>query len=182
MSRPGRVQALPAVCTDGIDAGGDPTAPGAGMLAVLLTLLDAHTQVHLAAGWATPALQAYLRFYSGVAVAAAPEQAAYVASPASALAPALWQRLDLGSDEAPQRGATLLVQVDALGDDGAHTLRLQGPGIASRHALGVSGVPVALWRWRASLAASLPCGFDLVLVCGSRVAAIARSTRVQWEP
>jgi alpha-D-ribose 1-methylphosphonate 5-triphosphate synthase subunit PhnH len=182
MSRPGRVQRLAGVCTDGLGpAAAVAGAPGSGMFALLLTLLDAHTSAHLGGRWARPDVHDYLRFHTGVAGDGAVAAAAYVAVPGAGLEPALWQQLELGSDEEPQRGATLLLEVDVLGTEAPTRLSLRGPGIDGRQELSVGGVPGALWRWRAQLRPMLPRGFDLVLVCGDRLAALPRTTQLDWD-
>jgi alpha-D-ribose 1-methylphosphonate 5-triphosphate synthase subunit PhnH len=93
----------------------------------------------------------------------------------------LWSRLDLGTDESPQSSATLFVEVDALSDQPLHdglALTLRGAGIATVRQLAVAGLSEAFWRWRSALQSELPRGIDIVLVCGARLAALPRSTRI----
>ena len=81
----------------------------------------------------------------------------------------------------PQRGATLIVEVDRLGGDASTRLRLRGPGIESAQPLAVTGLSQEFWLWRTRLQAALPRGVELLLVCGTQVAAIPRSTRITLE-
>lgn len=173
MSRPGRVYSLPAPGLAGIGA------PGCqrGSAAVLLTLLDAETSVHLAGRVAGDALRAYFRFHAGVVCVDTPQAADFVLCPAADVDSSLWSSLALGSDEMPQHGATLVVEVNSLNQDGV-PLELEGPGIQTMQRLRVAGLSHEFWSWRQRLRAALPRGLELILVDGQRLAAIPRSTRV----
>lgn len=184
MARPGRVVALPPSAVDGLQPppstlSGRPMSIGAA--ALLLTLLDAETRVRLAGSVASAAALAYLRFHTGVRLAPQSEPADFTLARARDVDAALWSQLDLGHDEAPQRGATLLVEVDALGGDGGTRLRLRGPGIDGAQSLSVSGLSHEFWLWRQRLQSALPRGIDLMLVDGARLAAIPRSSRITLE-
>ncbi len=177
MAEPGRLLALPGSATAGIEP-----PMGLALAATLLTLLDADTPVHLAGTLGTDASRAWVRFHTGA------RDAGTVAPMTAALArdvhEVLWQALDLGTDEAPQSSATLFVEVDALSErplPGAVALKLRGPGIERSRDLAVAGLPPAFWQWRRALQAELPRGVDLVLACGTRLAALPRSTRLESE-
>jgi alpha-D-ribose 1-methylphosphonate 5-triphosphate synthase subunit PhnH len=183
MSRPGRVVSLPAAATEGIVPPGD--AIGLGATALLLTLLDADTTLQLAGGLAGDAAAAYLRFHTGVRLTAE-GGADFTLARAADVDERLCSGLALGSDEAPQRGATLIVEVDALADaphDGAEGVRLclRGPGIESLQRCGVSGLGRPFWEWRLGLQSLMPRGIDLVMTCGTRLAALPRSTRITLD-
>lgn len=184
MARPARVLALPASALDGLQpppssVAGRPMSPGAA--ALLLTLLDAETTVRLAGSLASAAALAYLRFHTGVRSAWQEDCADFTLARARDVDASLWSRLDLGQDEAPQRGATLLVEVDALGDEAGTRLRLRGPGIESAQSLSVLGLSHEFWLWRQRLQAAMPRGIELLLIDGARVAAIPRSSRITLE-
>lgn len=184
MSRPGRVVALPPSALAGLvpPASSTPDRPmSPGAAALLLTLLDAETTVRLAGGLASRSAQAYLRFHTGVRSAAPGEAAEFTVVRAAEVDDTLWSALDLGTDEAPQRGATLVVEVDGLDAGRGARLRLKGPGIEATQALQVDGLSTGFWLWRQRLQAALPRGIELVLVDGSRMAAIPRSTRITLE-
>ena len=184
MSEPGRLLALPPAATAGLEppeAGMRPPL-GIALAATLLTLLDADTPVHLAGALGNDDARAWLRFHTGARdVAAFATMCAALARDVDA---ALWTRLDLGTDDAPQSSATLFVEVDALSDQplaGAVALKLRGAGIETSRDLAVAGLPAAFWQWRVALQAELPRGVDLVFVCGTQLAAIPRSTRIESE-
>lgn len=184
MSRPGRRVTLPPEALDGIEPpasalAGQPMARGTA--ALLLTLLDAETTVRLAGSLASAAALSYLRFHTGVRSAWQDESPAFTAARAAEVDAGLWSRLDLGTDEVPQRGATLIVEVPALGEDGRTRLALRGPGIESAQPLAVSGLSAEFWLWRVRLQAAMPRGIDIVLVHDERIAAIPRSTRIALE-
>ncbi|WP_088280037.1 phosphonate C-P lyase system protein PhnH [Ideonella sp. A 288] len=193
MARPGRVRALPDAATAGLQAAADDRRdrPGPGLAALLLTLLDAETQVQLLGTLDSPGTRAWLRFHTGVRAATVGGTAAFTVVRADDLSPAAWQAIDLGTDEAPQRGGTLIVEVPhlqalsaapvrAAAADGcaATVLTLRGPGIADAHHLAVGGLPDAFWAHRQQLRPLYPRGFELVLVRGHHLAAIPRTTRL----
>ena len=82
----------------------------------------------------------------------------------------------LGSDEYPDRSATLIVEVERL--RAGQGLTLSGPGIAGTALLEVSRLPERFWTERDLLGELFPRGLDLILTCGSRLAALPRTTRV----
>ncbi len=146
----------------------DPAPPlGRATASVLLTLVDADTPLWLDPGFA--AARSWLAFHTGAASAADPAGARFVCAP---LLPDL-AALDAGTDENPQDGATVIVQVAALGDGPAW--RLEGPGLAAPAVLRARGLPetfAALWSRQRRL---FPRGVDLVLCAGATLAALPRS-------
>lgn len=175
MSRPGRVQTLPAGSLEGLhDAG-----LGRARCAALLALLDGEASVWLHAALRGTGAPAHLQFHTGVRLAAAAEEGAFVVLDAAHAEAALWQALPCGSDTAPQEGATLVIEVPSL--ENGLALALRGPGVRSVQRLRVGGLHAGFWQARAALECAFPCGIDLILTCGERVAALPRSTRVALE-
>ncbi|WP_431269445.1 phosphonate C-P lyase system protein PhnH [Dankookia sp. P2] len=164
MSRPGRVHRLPGL----------PELPaplGRAAAAVLLTLADADTPVWLDAGVAAGA---WLRFHAGAPIVATPAEAAFLL--ASGPPPAL-RDLAQGTEEEPHRSATLIIQVAGL-EEGAGW-RLTGPGIERAHHLRATGLPEGFTaEWQANRA-RFPCGVDLILCAGDRLAALPRTTALE---
>jgi alpha-D-ribose 1-methylphosphonate 5-triphosphate synthase subunit PhnH len=184
MARPGRVLTLPPSTIEGLQppASSVPGRPmSLGGAALLLTLLDAETCVRLAGSLATAASLAYLRFHTGVRAASEEESADFTLARAGDVDATLWSRLDMGHDEAPQRGATLLVEVDALCGDQGRRLSLRGPGIDGVQSLVVHGLSHEFWSWRQRLQDALPRGIELMLIHGARIAAVPRSSRITLE-
>jgi alpha-D-ribose 1-methylphosphonate 5-triphosphate synthase subunit PhnH len=146
-----------------------PLVPAAA--AVLLTLVDGETGLWMAADFA--ASRDWIGFHCGTVPVAAVDTASFVlATDLPDLA-----ALDAGSDEQPDASATVIVQVAALGRGRA--LRLSGPGLRQPAVLEVDGLPEdfpALWAANHAL---FPRGVDLLLCCGTTLAALPRSVRVE---
>lgn len=192
LAQPGRLQRLPADVVDPLQGpaarAGQPRW-GRGLSAVLLTLLDAETSLHLGERLDTPEARAWLRFHTGVRLVAPAWRAAFMAARAADIEAATLDALDLGTDEAPQRGATLVIEVGQLDDASgpppagpSHTLRLRGPGVPGERRLRVTGVARAVWCRRIDLEAERPRGIDLLLVAGDTLAGLPRSTRIALDP
>jgi alpha-D-ribose 1-methylphosphonate 5-triphosphate synthase subunit PhnH len=170
LARPGRVQSCGARLT--------PPAPlGPAMTATALTCLDADTPLWLAPAFAAPAVADYLRFHCSVPIAADPGEAAFALASASDL-PAL-ERFSGGTDRAPERSATVVVEVPALVPGAADGWSLSGPGIRATERLRVDGLPADfLQQWQANHDA-FPPGVDLLVTCGARLCGLPRTTAVR---
>lgn len=168
MSRPGTIMPL----TTGIEspAGLHPAAA-----AVLLALLDQDTRLWTAPSFAPGSVGAYLRFHTGCVLEADPAAADFVL----ACPPELPQlaSLSMGSEEYPERSATVVLQVDALSNGAGW--RLSGPGIESQTLLQVAGLDSGfLAGWRQSQL-HFPRGVDLVFAGAGLLAAMPRTTKAE---
>jgi alpha-D-ribose 1-methylphosphonate 5-triphosphate synthase subunit PhnH len=165
MARPGRILAVPPLAA--------PAGLSAASASVLLTLADFETPVWLGGECAEAA--AWLRFHSGAPVTDTPGEAAFaVIGRGDALPPLAG--FSLGTEEYPEKGATLVIELSGLDTGG--DLVLKGPGIDGAHRLEAAGLPTGFWRERAELAELFPRGLDLILTCGERLAAVPRTTTV----
>jgi alpha-D-ribose 1-methylphosphonate 5-triphosphate synthase subunit PhnH len=160
MSRPGRVGRV--VPPPEIPPGLSPAAA-----AVLLTLVDADTPLRLSAG---PAAEAWVRFHCGCPIVA--DGADFVLDPAAPI-----EALEAGTEEEPQRGATLILEVGLLAEGGGW--RLSGPGIRDVHRLSVAGAPAGFLADWARNRARFPRGVDVILCAGDRIAALPRTVRIE---
>lgn len=160
MARPGTIE---RVC------GAAPPAPlsvAAG--AVVLSLCDPETPLHLAGVHDCEALRKWITFHT-----AAP----LVARSKAMFALGFWHALmpvegyPIGTADYPDRSATLIVEMDSLEARGA---QLRGPGIETRAALSLPEKAV----FRAN-AARFPLGLDFMFTCQDRLAALPRSTQVE---
>jgi alpha-D-ribose 1-methylphosphonate 5-triphosphate synthase subunit PhnH len=160
MARPGRVQRATAPAE--VPPGLSPAAA-----AVLLTLVDADTRLRLSAG---PEAEAWVRFHCGCRLVE--DGADFVLDPVARL-----PDLEAGTEEEPERGATLILEVEAL-EEGVGW-RLAGPGIRDVHRLRAPGAPAGLLADWAASRARFPRGVDLILTAGERLAALPRTTRIE---
>lgn len=169
MSRPGTVVAVPA------QIGALPGVhPAAG--ALLLALLGPETRLWLSPSFSDGVVAANLRFHTGCAAVADCGEAdfALVGSPAE-LPPLA--AFPAGSDEHPERSASIVLQVAALSDRGGW--RLSGPGVAGELRLGVAALDAGFVAQWADNHRRFPRGVDLYLACGERLCALARTTRIE---
>ncbi|QDL91866.1 phosphonate C-P lyase system protein PhnH [Paroceanicella profunda] len=160
MARPGTLHTL---------AGVAPPAPlPVASGAVALTMCDPETPVWLAPSLATPQVEGWLRFHTGAPLA--PRDEAMFAFGG-------WEEMlplddfAIGTAEFPDRSATLVVSLPELAATGA---RLTGPGI--REAAALSLPETAAFARNALL---YPLGLDFIFTCGSRLAALPRTTIVE---
>ncbi len=162
LAHPGRIVAAEAP---------DPPSPlDPATAAVLLTLVDAEAPLWLDDA-AAPARD-WIAFHCAAPLAARGEAAFGLSLGAASLT-----GFGIGTDDAPENGATLILQVEALGR--GLPLRLSGPGLAAPAVLRVDGLaPGFVQEWTANHAA-FPRGVDLILCAGSRMAALPRSVRIK---
>jgi alpha-D-ribose 1-methylphosphonate 5-triphosphate synthase subunit PhnH len=143
-----------------------PLSPAAGT--VLLTLADATTPLFLAPGHDTPAVRDWIAFHTGAPVAEA-GAVVFALGGWAALQPV--DRFSAGTPEYPDGSVTLIVEVPRLVGEG---MRLTGPGLREHAWL---SLPEAA-AFQANHA-RFPQGFDTILTCGDRLAALPRSTWVE---
>lgn len=172
MSEPGRIVSVePDLLV------GEPPFPRA-MAGVALTLFDSDTPVSLHPDSNTGARRDWLAFHCGVRMMAGADAPSFVILPAVALAEIDLNGLELGTDEAPDRSTTLVVETGELVVAG--NLVLAGPGVPGHRSLGVGGVEVAFWERRAALAGIFPRGVDLIFCAPNAVACLPRTTKVEF--
>ena len=136
---------------------------------VLAGLCDAATTLHDAHGLLTEGDRSRLGSRSAAAAAAA-FILADGTRPPDGLAPAC------GSLLAPEQGATLVLDCQAVGEGAA--VRLGGPGIDGSAELRVLGLDPRWWAARAGWCA-FPLGVDLILCDARRIACIPRTVAVE---
>ncbi len=162
MARPGRIERVAGPTPPG------PLSPAAA--ALVLTLCDGETPLHLAGRHDTADARDWIRFHTGAPLVPA-EAAVFALGSWDALVPV--ERFAVGTPEYPDRSATLIVELDGLEPRGTP---LTGPGIRERAALPLPD-PAA---FRAN-AALYPLGRDVFLTAGHHLAAVPRSTRIHGE-
>ena len=163
MARPGTIHQ--------VSAPSDPPPPlGRATAAAVLTLVDQDTPLWL--DNAAEDARDWISFHCG-APSAPLEQAPF----ALALRPLPLQRLHAGSDDAPETGATLILQLAALG--AGQRFRLSGPGLKGPSQFQAEGLPPGFAADWAANHALFPRGIDLVLCAGDRVAAFPRTLQIE---
>ena len=164
LAHPGRIMAAEAP---------DPPAPlDPATAAVLLTLVDAETPLWLDDA-AMPARE-WIGFHCG-----SPLAVRGAAAFGLAVGSAEVTGFRTGRDDAPEDGATVILQVAALGRGQA--LRLSGPGLAAPGVLRVEGLNAGFVQAWAANHALFPRGVDVILCAGRRLAALPRTTWVANE-
>ena len=161
MSRPGQVSRVAWI---------DPPAPLAiATAAVVLTLLDAETPCWLDDGVA--AARDWIAFHCGVHFTTR-ERAWFGVG---LTLPPLGEFF-AGTDDEPERGATVIVQVASLHEGQA--LHLTGPGVNGARLLKVTGLPPDFILSWARNHALFPRGVDLVLCAGAELACLPRTVAI----
>ena len=82
----------------------------------------------------------------------------------------------LGTLESPEKGATLIIPVERLGE--GEEMDLSGPGILGTRTLAVTGLDDAWIESRSNWVAAFPLGVDWVLADGDQFVALPRTTRI----
>lgn len=163
MARPGTLHE--------VHAPSEPPAPlDRATAAVLLTLADADTPL-----WLDPAAEAaraWTVFHCGASHSGVAE-----ATIAVALGPVALDSFGAGTDEQPEAGATVVLQVAALGRGRAFVL--SGPGLLHPAPLLVDGLPRGFAAAWARNAAQFPRGVDVVLCAGGTLAALPRTAAMR---
>jgi alpha-D-ribose 1-methylphosphonate 5-triphosphate synthase subunit PhnH len=147
--------------------------------AIALTLADYETPI-----WLDPPLAAvdavpdWLRFHTGAPITDDPARATFaLISDAAALPDFAF--FASGSQDYPDRSATLIVQVESLST--GFQLNLRGPGIERTQLLSVGPLPADFADRAAENRSLFPRGVDLLFVSVDGVAGIPRSTLVAKE-
>lgn len=159
MARPGTLHKVAGVTPP------RPLSPAAG--AVLMTLCDTSTPLHLAGPWDTPGVREWIAFHTGAPIAG-PGTCTFAVGPWAALG--ALSNYPIGTPDYPDRSATLIVECETLEARGA---TLRGPGIKSTAELSLPEVAAFVRN-----AGAYPLGVDFLFTCGDRVAALPRSTKI----
>jgi alpha-D-ribose 1-methylphosphonate 5-triphosphate synthase subunit PhnH len=169
VSHPGRVLSL---TTEGAALGLLHPAT----VAICLALVDLETPLWLDATARTPEVTEHLRFHCGCPIVDEPAWARFAVVADPEAMPEL-DGFDPGTDEYPDRSATIIVQARRL--TGGTGRRLTGPGIESEHRLEADGLPSGFWESLRANHDRFPRGVDVLLTAGPSLAALPRTTRVE---
>lgn len=143
--------------------------------ALLLALLDQDTRLWLSPGLVHGQAAASLRFHTGCTLADSPGDADFALVSGPAELPPL-DAFGTGSDEHPERSATIVLQVPALLPAG---WRLTGPGIRGEGRMSAPSLGAGfLSQWEHNRS-RFPRGVDLFLTSGARLCGLPRTTRLE---
>jgi alpha-D-ribose 1-methylphosphonate 5-triphosphate synthase subunit PhnH len=168
LSRPGAVLEIDRLPTPPVPL--DPVTA-----AIVLALADLETPVWLDAKAATAEVAGHLRFHCGCPIVDEPGDGTFAVIADPLGMPAL-DAFAQGTEEFPDRSATLVVQVPSIAAGTGWTLA--GPGIKGRARLGIGGLPDVFAGWLARNHGTFPLGLDLLFASGSTLAALPRTTRI----
>ena len=162
MARPGTIHVV---------TGATPPAPLSHATgAVLLTLCDPDTPVHLAGALDCDAVRAWIAFHTGAPIVR-PCHCMFAVGAWDDLLPL--NAYQIGTPQYPDRSATLIVQAEKLEPNGAV---LSGPGIKDTRSLSLPET-----RAFQNNAGHFPLGLDFIFTCCDHVAALPRTTTVVQE-
>jgi alpha-D-ribose 1-methylphosphonate 5-triphosphate synthase subunit PhnH len=185
-------QAAFRCCLSALATPGTVVSLGAGLAAVpgldaaagalLLSLLDQDTSIWLSPGVAAPAVATSLKFHTGCSLAASPSEADFALVASADELPPL-NAFSAGSQEYPERSATVVLQVPVILDSGWRDVavgwRLSGPGIRGEARLSIPALGEAfLPQWELNRA-RFPRGVDLYISSGERLCGLPRTTRIE---
>ena len=169
MARPGTITPLGASAT--------PPAPlGAGAGAIALTLCDDGTPVWLTNALVQSSVPAWLSFHTSAPVTNVKPEARFVFIEAGGIVPG-FDQFALGTQEYPDRSATLVIEIASL--TGGPEFVAAGPGIQEETIIAPKGLPdifLTLWAENRGL---FPRGVDLILVAGTDVLCLPRTTKLR---
>lgn len=170
MANPGRIEELSAVSDM-------PRRLALSLAAIALALVDHDTPVFLDRAFAADRdVAASLSFHTGCRFVEDASRAGFALIGDPQNCPAL-SSFALGTPDYPDRSTTLLLQVERLENDAG--LRLCGPGIPDFRELSAAPLPKGFTQELRANRERFPQGVDLLLCCGTRLAALPRSTRIE---
>ncbi len=169
MARPGSIENVDL----GIEG---PESLDLAATAIALALVDFETPLYLSPALSSEAAETYLKFHCGTRIVADTKDAAFAVLDG---APKDLGVFNTGTEEYPELGATLIIQVETITANGP--LTLTGPGIKESAQIGLPDVPAAFWEARKKLQRYFPRGIDLVFVSGASMAALPRTTDITLQ-
>lgn len=144
-------------------------------LAILISLVDGETTL------ADPGQMLSDEMWSRLEVRhAVPEKAAYILIDGSSMPELL---PSLGTLEAPESGATILIIVDSLHSAmaGEVRMKLRGPGIKDAALISVDGLNPSWIESRNEWVSAFPLGIEIVLCDAHQFLALPRTTHIDLE-
>ena len=170
-SRPGNIYSVAD------DISQTPYAPGAATQ-ILLAMLDSETSLFISKSTSKHRLDDYLRFHTACNMAQQPNDAQFSYFSISDNLPHL-SEMAIGSDEYPDQGATILIEVSEFKVDAVTGVSISGPGLKEPKRIDIVGIANSFWQERQTLQKEFPKGIDLLFCCGLEFIGLPRSTQVE---
>lgn len=145
--------------------------------AILLSLCDYQTPVWLSPSLNAEAVRKFIRFHTGAPITDVEDEATFAVL-AVGEATSFIDRFPLGTDEYPDRSATLILQTEGL-ESGAE-VTVKGPGLQHPVNLAVSGADAAFWLRVQGNSQLFPVGLDFLFASQGEMAALPRSMSVSF--
>jgi alpha-D-ribose 1-methylphosphonate 5-triphosphate synthase subunit PhnH len=142
----------------------------------LLTLCDYETPVFLSESFKQNDIEGWASFHAGVPLTDLVSRARF-AFVANAGEMPHFTAFAQGTDEYPDRSATIVLQVPSL--EGGAKLKLTGPGIKDGSVIQPHGLPERFAAAWAENGALYPRGIDLVVTCGTQLICLPRTTKIR---
>lgn len=150
-----------------------PLLPGAA--AVLLSLCDYQTPVWLSPSLNTEAVRKFIRFHTGAPITDSALDAVFAVLGVDE-AKFFLDQFPLGTDEYPDRSATLILQTASI--DAGEDVTIKGPGLQHPVKLAVSGADASFWQQMQGNSLLFPVGLDFLFATQREIAALPRSMSV----
>jgi alpha-D-ribose 1-methylphosphonate 5-triphosphate synthase subunit PhnH len=168
MSHPGRIVDFKVSTLN------PPSGLSTEMATLLFTLCDFQTPIWMKSK--NLEIMKFIKFHTGAGLTEDLSAASFVVVDALSELP-MFKDLAQGTHEYPDRSSTLLIQVEALSNNGK--IVLTGPGIADQTCFGVLDADLKFWEELQANHAQYPLGLDVIFVTRGKIAAIPRSTHIQ---
>jgi alpha-D-ribose 1-methylphosphonate 5-triphosphate synthase subunit PhnH len=173
LSRPGIPVQVPALGVEGPDE----LPPE--VLTLLVSICDHDTPVWLEQALRAPPLGRWLAFHCSAPMTADPLQAGFAVLHGSSAPSAMLDQFALGDVRYPERSTTVIITCDDL-TSGA-PIALTGPGVEARLTIRPSGLPGDFLAMAQANHEMFPRGVDILLVAGSQMVGLPRSTKLELE-
>ena len=156
---------------------GAPNPLSAGMATIAQTLCDFQSPIWLAPVLRTDAVKSHLKFQTGAPITSDAASAHFAFMNAiDGLLPL--SAFSQGTHEYPDRSTTLIIQVEELAGG---EVELSGPGLKLPITFGSKSLPRSFWIEMIGNHSQFPLGVDVILVSGSEIACIPRSTSIALQ-
>jgi alpha-D-ribose 1-methylphosphonate 5-triphosphate synthase subunit PhnH len=169
MSRPGEIQDIETMCDT-------PNSLPPSCAAILLALADMETEVWLSPEMDSPQTRDFLKFHTGCRIVENPEDSKFAIVNSKTSLEAL-KSLPIGTQEYPDRSATLIIAIDGMSPNAG--LTLTGPGIKTRNIIELNTVSKEFWGWFQSNCKKFPLGIDTIFASAHQIAALPRTVTVE---